>query len=861
MKFVYSFEEGNKEMKDILGGKGANLSEMKKIGLPVPNGFTISTGACNDYFDKNKKISDDIIDQINHYLTDLEEKTNKKLGGKNPLLVSVRSGSVISMPGMMDTILNLGLNDETVEIMGEKADFIFAFDAYRRLIQMFSDVVLGIEKYKFDRVYDKYEEKTEENLRQIVEEFKKIVLKETKKPFPQNAKEQLMMAIHAVFDSWNNNRAIVYRKLNNISDSLGTAVNIQEMVFGNTGEESGTGVAFTRNPSTGESGVFGEYLLNAQGEDVVAGIRTPQPILTLKESLPEVFEEFISVIKKLEEHYRDMQDIEFTIENKKLYLLQTRTGKRTAEAAIKIAVDMVNEKVITKEEALLRIEPSQIHQLLHPRFNAEDLKEHEELAKGLPASPGAASGEICFDSNEVKKAVKEGRKVILVRVETSPEDIEGMVNAEGILTARGGMTSHAAVVARGMGKCCIAGCHDLVISEKEGTIHVNGVDLKRGDFISLDGRTGIVYKGSIQKSEAFISASFNQILSWADEVRRLNIRTNADTVKDASMALKFGIEGIGLCRTEHMFFDSSRILDMRRLIFAEFSEERRAALSRLLPYQKKDFYDLFKLLNGLPINIRLLDPPLHEFLPHTEEEIKELSKEINKSEIEIKDRIKALNEVNPMLGHRGCRLGITFPEIYEMQVKAIFEAACEAAKENISVKPEVMIPLIGFDKELEILRDLTIQTAEKILLNNKVEMKYEVGTMIEVPRAALTADDIAKHADYFSFGTNDLTQMTLGFSRDDSAKFIHEYIGNKVFERDPFESIDANGVGRLMEMAIKLGRSEKTDLKVGICGEHGGEEKSVHLCHKLGLNYVSCSPFRVPAAKLSAAQAVIKERI
>ncbi len=858
MKFVYSFEEGNKDMKNILGGKGANLSEMKKIGLPVPNGFTISTDACNDYFEKGKKVSDEIIDQIDNYLLDLEEKTSKKLGGENPLLVSVRSGSVISMPGMMDTILNLGLNDKTVEIMGEKSDFIFAFDAYRRLIQMFSDVVLGIEKYKFDRVYDKYEEKNEENLRTIVEEFKKIVLKETKNPFPQNAKEQLMMAINAVFDSWNNNRAIVYRKLNNISDSLGTAVNIQEMVFGNTGEESGTGVAFTRNPSTGESGVFGEYLLNAQGEDVVAGIRTPKPILTLKESLPEVFEEFMNVTKKLESHYKDMQDIEFTIENKKLYLLQTRTGKRTAEAALKIAVDMVSEGVISKEEALLRIEPSQIHQLLHPRFNKEDLEKHQKLAEGLPASPGAASGEICFDSNEVKQAVKDGKKVILVRVETSPEDIEGMISAEGILTARGGMTSHAAVVARGMGKCCIAGCHDLVISEEEGTIYVNGVHLKRGDQISLDGRTGIVYKGSIEKSEAFISDAFNQILSWADDVRRLNIRTNADTVHDASVALKFGIEGIGLCRTEHMFFDSERILDMRRLILSEFSEERKAALSRLLPYQKKDFYDLFKLLNGLPINIRLLDPPLHEFLPHTDEEIEELSKEINKSVADIKDRIKALNEVNPMLGHRGCRLGITFPEIYEMQVKAIFEAACDAMKENIKVKPEVMIPLIGFDKELELLRDLTIKTAEKVLSNNNITMKYEVGTMIEVPRAALTADEIVKHADYFSFGTNDLTQMTLGFSRDDSAKFIHEYMGSKVFERDPFESIDVNGVGKLMDMAIKLGRNEKPDLKVGICGEHGGEEKSVEFCHKLGLNYVSCSPFRVPAAKLSAAQAVLR---
>jgi len=861
VKFVYAFEEGNKEMKSELGGKGANLSEMKKIGLPVPDGFTISTKACMDYFKNEKSISDQMRAQIESYLSDLEEKTGKSLGGDNPLLVSVRSGSVISMPGMMDTILNLGLNDKTVEIMASSSDPVFAYDAYRRLIQMFSDVVLGIEKYKFDKIYQKYKEKHVDNLKKIVEAFKEVVIKESKRPFPQDAKEQMYMAIHAVFDSWYNHRAIVYRKIHQISDELGTAVNIQEMVFGNTGETSGTGVAFTRNPSTGEKGVYGEYLLDAQGEDVVAGIRTPKPISHLQASLPQVYDDFMKVTKTLENHYMDMQDIEFTIEKGKLYLLQTRTGKRTASAALKIAVDMVEEKVISKEEAIMRIEPNQIHQLLHPTF-AEDSKAGAVvLAKGLPASPGAASGKIYFDSNQVKEAVLNGEKAILVRTETSPEDIEGMVHAEGILTSRGGMTSHAAVVARGMGKCCTAGCHDVTVSAVNKEVLVGSKVFKEGDYISLDGTTGNVYEGIIETADALLSDDFNKVMDWADELRRLKIRTNADTVHDAEVALRFGAEGIGLCRTEHMFFEPSRILDMRRLILAEYKEDRQDALDRLLPYQQEDFYSLFKLLKDKPITIRLLDPPLHEFLPQTKEEINHLSEVLNVPAGVIEDQIKNSEEVNPMLGHRGCRLGMTSPEIYEMQTKAIFNAVCDLKDEGIHVKPEIMIPLVGFEHELKMMRSLVKKTAHRVLEEHNHTCDFTIGTMIEVPRAALTADEIAKEADFFSFGTNDLTQMTLGFSRDDSSKFIHDYQNHKVFDVDPFESIDQNGVGKLMKIAKQMGKSTKQDLKLGICGEHGGEPKSIEFCHKLGLDYVSCSPFRIPVARLAAARASIKDRI
>ncbi len=860
VKFVYAFEEGNKEMKSLLGGKGANLSEMKKIGLPVPDGFVISTKACMNYFENEKKVSDDMRSEIESYLSELEKKTGKTLGGENPLLVSVRSGAVISMPGMMDTILNLGLNDDTVEILASGSDPVFAFDAYRRLIQMFSDVVLGIEKYKFDMIYQKYKVKNIENLRKIVESFKNVVVKETRKPFPQDAKVQMYMAIQAVFDSWFNHRAIVYRKIHQISDDLGTAVSVQEMVFGNTGERSGTGVAFTRDPSTGENGVYGEYLLNAQGEDVVAGIRTPHPITTLEDSLPVVYKQFMEVTTTLENHYRDMQDIEFTIEQGKLFLLQTRTGKRTAQAAVKIAVDMVEEGVISTDEALLRIEPNQIHQLLHPTFSESHMNESVQLAKGLPASPGAASGKIYFDSNSVKEAVLNGEKAILVRTETSPEDIEGMIHAEGILTSRGGMTSHAAVVARGMGKCCIAGCHEVAVQAAQKLVTIKHKTFSEGDEISLDGTTGIVYEGIIETADASLSEDFNTLMAWADKKRVLKVRTNADTVHDAEIALKFGAEGIGLCRTEHMFFAPERILDMRRLILAEYQEERIEALEKLLPYQQKDFYDLFKLLDDKPVTVRLLDPPLHEFLPHTKEEIEHLAKVLKKPVGVIEDRIENTQEVNPMLGHRGCRLGITFPEIYEMQIKAIFNAVCDLKDEDIHVKPEIMIPLVGFKRELTLMKELVLKTAHTVLENRSMTCEFTVGTMIEVPRAALTADEIAKDADFFSFGTNDLTQMTLGFSRDDSSKFIHDYQNHKVFDVDPFESIDVNGVGKLMEIAKQLGRSTKPNLKMGICGEHGGEPQSIQFCHELGLDYVSCSPFRVPIAKLAAARAVLLDK-
>lgn len=858
-KFVYAFEEGSKEMKNLLGGKGAGLAEMKKIGLPVPDGFTLSTEACKAYYENHKQMSEEMLSQLSDALKVLENKTNKQLGHpENPLLVSVRSGAVISMPGMMDTVLNLGLNDETAGGLAKLTDPVFAYDAYKRFIQMFSDVVLGIEKYKFDQIAGRMKEKNVENLKAVIQSYKALVLKEKRFEFPMDVTTQLHMAINAVFDSWNNHRALIYRKVHNIPDDLGTAVNVQSMVFGNFSNESGTGVAFTRNPSTGEKKLYGEYLLNAQGEDVVAGIRTPESIEVLGEKMPEVFEQFKKVCALLEEHYRDMQDIEFTIEERKLYLLQTRTGKRTAHAAIKVAVDQVAEGLIDEDTAVMRLDPEQIHQLLHPSFSQEALSQATLLAKGLPASPGAASGKICFDSESVMAATADGHQVILVRTETSPEDIEGMIHAEGILTSRGGMTSHAAVVARGMGKCCIAGCPEVQVEAYHQQVVIGDKVLNEGDYISLDGSTGYVYEGRIAAAEVKLSDDFKQLMEWADKRRRLGVRCNADNRRDANVALRFGAEGIGLCRTEHMFFDKDRIKDVRSLILSEEISDRKEALDRLLPHQMNDFVELFEVMHGLPVTIRLLDPPLHEFLPHEAEEIKELAAMTGRTVDAINQTILNIQEVNPMLGHRGCRLGITYPEIYDMQVEAIFKAVCKVAKEGILVHPEIMVPLVGFEKELTLLKTRIKAIAERILKEENIDLPYKIGTMIEVPRAALTADKIAKEAEFFSFGTNDLTQMTLGFSRDDSGKFIRSYEEQKIFARDPFESIDQEGVGQLMAMAREKGKSVDPNLKMGICGEHGGEPDSIHFCHKIGLDYVSCSPYRVPVAKLAAAQAAIK---
>ncbi|SHJ79564.1 pyruvate, phosphate dikinase [Paramaledivibacter caminithermalis] len=871
-KYVYFFDEGSKEMKSILGGKGANLAEMSKIGLPVPAGFTITTEACNKYYDDGKKIDDSVKEMIFNNLCKLELKTNKRLGDyNNPLLVSVRSGAVISMPGMMDTVLNLGLNDEATEGLSKITDNPrFAYDSYRRFIQMFGDVVLGIEKYKFDKILDSVKEVngieedidlTVDNLKEIVKKYKELVKKETRKEFPQDPKEQLMMAVTAVFESWNNARAIVYRNINEIPHHLGTAVNVQSMVFGNLGDTSGTGVAFTRNPSTGEKKIFGEFLINAQGEDVVAGIRTPKAIEELKNIMPEVYEQFIEVTKILERHYKDMQDIEFTIEKGKLYLLQTRTGKRTAKAAINIAVDMVDEGLIDKETAIMRIDPQQIDQLLHPTFKTEELEKGKNIAKGLPASPGASTGKVYFNSEDIIEAAKRGEKTILVRIETSPEDIEGMVNAEGILTTRGGMTSHAAVVARGMGKCCVAGCGEIKVDENNKLFKAGDVVIREGEYISLNGNTGMVYKGIIETQEAQLIGSFAQIMKWSDEVRRLKIRTNADTPKDSETAVKFGAEGIGLCRTEHMFFKDNRILAVREMIIAKTTEDRVKALNKLLPFQEEDFIGIFEAMGSRPVTIRLLDPPLHEFLPHKDEDIKELAEELNMDIKILKETIEDLKEFNPMLGHRGCRLAITYPEIYEMQVRAIISAAIKVINEKgIEVKPEIMIPLIGHEKELEIIKNLVNETAKEVMNDAKTQLNYKVGTMIEIPRAALTADAIAKHAEFFSFGTNDLTQMTFGFSRDDSGKFINEYRQKEIFEKDPFAKLDQSGVGKLIEIAVELGKTERDDIKLGICGEHGGDPESIDFCHRIGLHYVSCSPFRVPIARLAAAQAAIRNK-
>ncbi|MBQ4339864.1 MAG: pyruvate, phosphate dikinase [Firmicutes bacterium] len=869
-QYVFAFEEGNKDQRNLLGGKGANLAEMTNIGLPVPQGFTITTEVCTRYYEENKTIGADIQEQIAKNLALLEEKTGKKLGGvENPLLVSVRSGAPISMPGMMDTVLNLGLNHETVETVSKlTGNERFAYDSFRRFIQMFSDVVLEISKSKFDAIFDaKKKEKGyefdfelhPEDLKLIIEDYKKLVKSEKGFDFPLDPKDQLDMAIEAVFRSWNNERAILYRKINGISDSLGTAVNVQSMVFGNMGDTSGTGVAFTRSPSDGEAKIFGEFLVNAQGEDVVAGIRTPQPISELEQSFPEVYKDFMRISGILENHYKDMQDMEFTVERGKLYMLQTRNGKRTAAAAVKIAVDMVNEGLIDKKTAVKRVDPSMIDQLLHPTFDTKELKKAMKLASGLPASPGAASGQIYFNAEDAAAANEAGQKVILVRMETSPEDLAGMVAAEGILTARGGMTSHAAVVARGMGKCCVSGCSAAVIDEAAKTVTFGIDTYHEGDFISLDGTAGDVYEGKVGTIEPELSGDFGTIMQWADEIRTLKVRTNADNPRDAAVAIKFGAEGIGLCRTEHMFFEEDRIPNVRRMILADTVEERKAALELLLPYQKEDFKGIYQVMGELPVTIRLLDPPLHEFLPHTDEEIKILSEQIGVPAEKLAAKTAELHEFNPMLGHRGCRLAVTYPEISEMQAEAIMMAAIEVSKETgKDIVPEIMIPLVGIESELAYVKEVVVNKVEEVMAREGKTLKYQVGTMIEIPRAALTADEIAKEAEFFSFGTNDLTQMTWGYSRDDAGKFIKEYMNKKIYEVDPFQSLDQTGVGKLVKMAADLGKSTRPDIKLGICGEHGGDPASIEFCHKVGLNYVSCSPYRVPIARLAAAQAAAK---
>ncbi len=869
-KYVYAFSEGNKDMRDLLGGKGANLAEMTKVGLPVPKGFTVTTEACNKYYEDKEQISKEVKDQIFEKLEELEKATGKKMGDlKNPLLVSVRSGARASMPGMMDTVLNLGLNDVVAENFAKVTNNKrFAYDSYRRFIMMFADVVKGYSKNSFERLLDKIKEEknakydtdlNEDDMYEIAMKFKDVYKELSGVEFPQDPRVQLIEAVTAVFRSWNNERAIIYRRMNDIPGSWGTAVNIQEMVFGNKGDDCGTGVAFTRNPSTGENKLYGEYLINAQGEDVVAGVRTPQDISTLETVMPSVYEEFVKTTQILEKHYRDMQDMEFTIENGKLFMLQTRNGKRTAQAALKIAVDLVNEGMLTKEEALLKVEPKQLDSLLHPNFNANALKEAKLVATGLAASPGAACGKIYFNALDVSKAKENKEKVLLIRLETSPEDIQGMNDAEGILTIRGGMTSHAAVVARGMGRCCVCGCGELTINEEEKTLTTKeGHVYHEGDYLSIDGSTGKVYDGIVETEEPSISGYFETFMNWADEVRTLKVRTNADTPKDAKQALKFGAEGIGLCRTEHMFFEETRIFNFRRMIASKTVEQREEALEKILPYQREDFIGLFKAMQGNPVTIRFLDPPLHEFLPHTDEEIKPLAESLGMTFEELKNRIESLKEFNPMMGHRGCRLAITYPEIVKMQTRAVIEAAIEVNREGMNVVPEIMIPLVAEVKELKYVREIVCETADAIIKEQGVRLDYKVGTMIEIPRAALTADKIAEEAEFFSFGTNDLTQMTYGFSRDDATKFLPYYYEKQILESDPFARLDQTGVGQLVEMATRKGRSTRSDIKLGICGEHGGDPSSVEFCHKLGLNYVSCSPFRVPIARLAAAQAAIK---
>jgi len=870
-KYVYMFSEGNANMRELLGGKGANLAEMTNIGLPVPQGFTITTEACTRYYEDGKEIAPEIVEQIEEALKKTEEIAGKKFGDpENPFLVSVRSGARASMPGMMDTILNLGLNDVAVEGVAKKSgNPRWAYDSYRRFIQMFSDVVMEIDRAKFEAVLDDLKAKkgvkldTEldaEDLKEAVARYKVIYKNEMGVEFPQDAKVQLMEAVKAVFRSWDNPRAIVYRRLNDIPSSWGTAVNVQSMVFGNMGNDCGTGVAFTRDPATGEKRLYGEFLMNAQGEDVVAGIRTPQPIASLENTMPDVYHQFVNIANTLENHYSDMQDMEFTIEGGKLFMLQTRNGKRTAPAALKIAVDLVKEGKLTKEQAILKVEPNQLDSLLHPQFDAAALKSAKPVAKGLPASPGAASGAIYFTAEDAVAAKERGEKVVLVREETSPEDIEGMHASEGILTARGGRTSHAAVVARGMGTCCVAGCGEVSIDEETKTMTLpDGRVLHEGDPLSLDGSTGNVYAENIKTVEASITGDFETVMNWADEIRQLQVRTNADTPADAEQAMKFGAQGVGLCRTEHMFFAEDRIAAIREMIVSKTVEQRETALAKLLPMQRSDFEGIYKANKGLPVTIRLLDPPLHEFVPTEEEDIRALAKEMNLTYEDLKTTIDGLHEFNPMMGHRGCRLAVTYPEIAKMQARAIMEAACNVKKEcGYDIVPEIMIPLVGELKELQFVKKFVVETAEEVLKEKGMEdMHYKIGTMIEIPRAALLADEIAKDAEFFSFGTNDLTQMTFGFSRDDAGKFLDAYYDNKIYEFDPFQKLDQAGVGKLVKMAVQLGKQTRPDIKLGICGEHGGDPSTVMFCHDIGLTYVSCSPFRVPIARLAAAHAAV----
>jgi pyruvate,orthophosphate dikinase len=869
-KYVYLFSEGNASMKNLLGGKGANLAEMTTLGIPVPDGFIVTTESCNKYYEDGGKISNEIIEQIFNSLTKLEESTGKKFGdNSNPLLVSVRSGARVSMPGMMDTILNLGLNDIAVEAMAELTNNPrFAYDSYRRFIQMFSDVVMNIEKRLFENKLDEIKERkgvefdtdlTANDLKELVGEFKELYKKEKGEEFPSDPKSQLIESITAVFRSWNNPRAIVYRRMNDYPGEWGTAVNIQEMVFGNKGETSGTGVVFSRNPANGENEIYGEYLMNAQGEDVVAGIRTPLPISRLKDQDPTIYKQFEDIVDKLESHYKDMQDMEITIEEGKLYFLQTRNGKRTAQAALKIAVDLVEEGMLTKEQAILKVEPKQLDTLLHPAFYTEDLKKAIPIGKGLPASPGAACGKIAFTADEAKDRASLGEDVVLVRLETSPEDIEGMVAAKGILTVRGGMTSHAAVVARGMGTCCVAGCGTIKVDEKKRTLEVNGKVYTDEDFISIDGTSGNVYGEKIKTVTPEILGHFGIFMSWADEIRKLKVRANADSPKDAQQAVEFGAEGVGLCRTEHMFFAEDRIMAVRQMITSKDLEQRKVALDKILPMQKADFIGIYEALKGKPVTIRLLDPPLHEFLPSAESDIKELAKEMGITFDELQSTVQELHEFNPMMGHRGCRLAVSYPEIAEMQARAIIEAAIEVKKNNgYDVIPEIMIPLVGEIKELKYVKDVIVNTVKEVMAEKGVTLEYKVGTMIEIPRAALTADEIAKEAEFFSFGTNDLTQMTFGFSRDDAAKFLVHYYDKKIYEQDPFGKLDQTGVGALIKIAVEKGKATRPDIHLGICGEHGGDPSSIEFCHNIGLDYVSCSPFRVPLARLAAAQSQVK---
>ena len=872
-KYVYLFSEGNAGMRELLGGKGANLAEMTSLGLPVPQGFTISTEACTQYYEDGKKINDSIQAEIMEYIDKMETITGKKFGDhENPLLVSVRSGARASMPGMMDTILNLGLNEDVVEVMAKKSgNPRWAYDCYRRFIQMYSDVVMEVGKKYFEQLIDKMKEEkgvhfdvelTADDLKELANQFKAEYKAKIGEDFPSDPKEQLMGAIKAVFRSWDNPRANVYRRDNDIPYSWGTAVNVQMMAFGNMGDDCGTGVAFTRDPATGEKKLMGEFLVNAQGEDVVAGVRTPMKIDEMEQKFPEAFEEFKKVCKTLEDHYRDMQDMEFTVENKKLYMLQTRNGKRTAQAALKIACDLVDEGMRTEEEAVLMIDPRNLDTLLHPQFDAKALKAATPIGKGLGASPGAACGKIVFSAEDAEAWKARGEKVVLVRLETSPEDITGMKASQGILTVRGGMTSHAAVVARGMGTCCVSGCGDIKMDEENKQFTLGGKTFHEGDFISIDGSTGNIYDGIIATVDASIAGEFGRIMAWADKFRALKVRTNADTPKDAKKARELGAEGIGLCRTEHMFFDPERIAAFREMICSDTVEARKAALDKILPYQQSDFEQLYEALEGMPVTIRFLDPPLHEFVPTEEKEIELLASALGKTVADIKAVISALHETNPMMGHRGCRLTVTYPEIAEMQTKAVIRAAISVQKKHADWKivPEIMIPLVGEIKEFKYVKNTVVATADAEIKAAGIDLKYEVGTMIEIPRAALTADEIAKEAEFFCFGTNDLTQMTFGFSRDDAGKFLDAYYDTKIFENDPFAKLDQNGVGKLMDMAVKLGRGVRPEMHIGICGEHGGDPSSVEFCHKLGMSYVSCSPFRVPIARLAAAQAALSNK-